>query len=795
MLRIRFLPIVAALALAVSGCSDANVSDGGGGGGDSTGGVKVVRTKYGIPHVTADDFYGLGLGYGYAYSQDNYCVLMKEVVRATGRSALLLGDDGDLSEDFVYRFYNTDEYIETEFIPSAPPELQDLVAGYAEGMNRYLADTGSGALAEGPEGCRDAAWVREVTPNDLAKVYRKLILRGSTGPLAPAMIAATPPAQSTAKAPHRAPQSFAFAPTDLGLPPPTEMGSNAYGIGSDASQTGYGILLGNPHFPWEGAERFYIVHLTIPGVYDVMGASLHGVPVINIGFNENVAWSHTVSTARRFGFFELQILEDDPMRYRYDGEIREIQAHPVSAEITLEDGTVETRTETIYMSHFGPIVDIGSINEIVGGWPTAFGTVLAAADANLYNTQALPQWLELGKAQNTAELKSALGLLGVPWVNTIAADRAGTALYADIGAVPHMTSEKIERCSDTPLTSLLTSQGFPSLDGSRSECEWGNDPNTRDGIFGVNNLPSLETTTYVANSNDSYWLSNPNQLLEGFSPVIGRERVQQSFRTRQAFVQLEDRMAGTDGLGAPGFTVGHVQELLYGNRNIGGELILSDVLAICSGVDDWSAYTENPAEAAEACSVLSAWDGRFDTTSVGPHVWQEFWGEVTGTANLWAVPFDADDSVHTPRELNTGDGAVVEAVKASLGAAADELVRRGLPMSRPWGQVQYRTDGDQRIPIHGGSGASMFSVISSRYVDDQGLGNIRAGNSYIHTVTWTESECPDAFAVLTYSQSTDPASPHYADMTRVYSAEQWIDMPYCPDDIEADKISEITLEP
>lgn len=791
MLRLRFLSILAAFAFSAIGCSDANLSDGGA----ETGGVKLVRTKYGIPHITADTFYGLGLGYGYAYSQDNYCVLMKEVVRANGRSALLLGDEGNLDEDFVYRFYNTDDYIENEFIPSAPEDLQELVDGYAAGMNRYLAETGVGGMPEGPEGCRNAAWVREVTPTDLAKVYRKLILRASTGPLAPAIIEAEPPSQSTAAAQELGLYSFEVAAADFGLPPATRMGSNAYGIGSEASQTGYGILLGNPHFPWQRAERFYVAHLEVPGEYEAMGASLHGVPVINIGFNENLAWSHTVSTARRFGFFELQILEDDPMRYRYDGEIREITAHPVSAEITLEDGTVETRTETIYMSHFGPVVDITGISAIVGGWPTAFGTVLAVRDANLYNTQALPQWLEIGKSQNISELREALTLLGVPWVNTIAADRAGAAFYADIGAIPHMTPEKVTACADTDLTGILTSQGFPSLNGSRSECEWGTDPGTRDGIFGPGNLPALENRTYVANANDSYWLSNPDQLLEGFSPVIGRERVEQSFRTRLAFTQVEDRLAGTDGLGAPGFTIGHVQEMLYGNRNIGAELILADVLTICRSVEDWSAYAANPAEAAEACAVLGDWDSRYDVTSVGPHIWEEFWGRARSVADVWAVPFDPNDAVYTPRDLNVGDPAVVEGIRSALGEAVDDLVDVGLPMRRAWGDVQYRVDGNDRIPIHGGSGASMFSVISSRYVDDQGRGDIRAGNSYVQTITWDESECPDAFAVLTYSQSTNPASPHYADMTRVYSAEEWVDMAYCPDDIEADKISETTLQP
>ena len=64
------------------------------------------------------------------------------------------------------------------------------------------------------------------------------------------------------------------------------------------------MLLGNPHFPWRGRYRFTQQHLTIPGKYDVAGASLIGSPVVNIGWNNDVAWSHTVSTAYRFTPYE-----------------------------------------------------------------------------------------------------------------------------------------------------------------------------------------------------------------------------------------------------------------------------------------------------------------------------------------------------------------------------------------------------------------------------------------------------------------------------------------------------------
>ena len=79
-------------------------------------------------------------------------------------------------------------------------------------------------------------------------------------------------------------------------------------IGRDGTENGRGMVLGNPHFPWDGSERFFEAQLTIPGQINVSGASLFGVPVINIGHTDHLAWSHTVSTAYRFTPFELRLV-------------------------------------------------------------------------------------------------------------------------------------------------------------------------------------------------------------------------------------------------------------------------------------------------------------------------------------------------------------------------------------------------------------------------------------------------------------------------------------------------------
>lgn len=74
------------------------------------------------------------------------------------------------------------------------------------------------------------------------------------------------------------------------------MGSNAIAIGSAGTAGDHGLLLGNPHYPWHGARRFWQMQLTVPGRMNVSGVGLLGTPLVLIGHTAHVAWSHTVAT-------------------------------------------------------------------------------------------------------------------------------------------------------------------------------------------------------------------------------------------------------------------------------------------------------------------------------------------------------------------------------------------------------------------------------------------------------------------------------------------------------------------
>jgi acyl-homoserine-lactone acylase len=755
----------------------------------------VQRTEFGIPHITADSYGNMGFGYGYAYAQDNFCVLMKEIVRANGESALLLGDEGDINDDFVYKLVNSDEFIEDELLPAQSVEVRDVVAGFAAGMNKYFGETGAAGLAGGDEGCTNAAWAREITQLDMGKMLHKLILRASTDPLAGFLAAQNGPTVTTAamtKAEFSKQLASITAPEIL--PPPEVLGSNAYALGGDVTESGTGLLLGNPHFPWAGSNRFYMVHLTIPGVYDAMGASLHGFPLINVGFNDSVAWTHTVSTGNRFTLYELTLDPSDPLRYEYDGGFRDITQQTVTAQQVGEGGEIEDVEHIFYMSHYGPILNLGGVNAALDGWPTIVGTVYALKDANIGNLRGFDFWDGMAKAGNMAELLEATKVIGNPWTNTIAVDKFGEALYSDISTIPNVTQAQYDGCIGGLVAPLLTDFGLVTLDGSDPFCEWGSDSDAPvDGVFGFANLPKLQTRSHAANANDSYWLAAIDKRLEGFSPLIGQEQYEQSLRTRLTFDQLADRFDNSDGLDATGlFNTEKLQQVMHSNRNLAAELVLDEVLTICAAVADWSVYTVNTAEAAEACSLLAGWDRKSDNDSVGEHIFFEFWRFFRNEANIFSVAFDANDPINTPNTLNVGDVAVVEAVKQNIADGVGRLLDAGIELNKPWGQVQFVERNGVRIPINGSTGAYSFSVISSTLVDGEGYSDISAGNSYIQTVGWgnSSSACPDVFAVLTYSQSTDPASPYYSDQTQLYSDKQWVDMPFCADDIAASAITE-----
>ena len=91
------------------------------------------------------------------------------------------------------------------------------------------------------------------------------------------------------------------------------------------------------------------------------------------------------------------------------------------------------------------------------------------------------------------------------------------------------------------------------------------------------------------------------------------------------------------------------------------------------------------------------------------------------------------------------------------------------------------------LPIHGGSGTSGVynAIVPGPLVANVGYTPIGGGSSYIQAVTFANG-APVARAVVTYSQSSDPANPNYANMTQLFSNYGWVTLPFTDAEIRVD---------
>lgn len=728
--------------------------------------TSITRTTYGIAHIKADTWEGVAYGVAYAYAQDNLCMLAEEFATVAGERSLHFGPEDtsvlgfsevdNLTSDLFYRSQLDVGSLKDVMEQQSGPQSMQLMTGYVAGYNRYLADHAE-AL---PEECAGKAWVRAITLDDMLRLNGKQMLLASSLALAPGIATAAPPDAPETAHTHRLPTGFPSKDD------PT-FGSNGWAFGSEATSDGRGLVIGNPHFPWEGPARFWQMHVRGPDGYDVMGVGLAGTPIPTLGFNKDVAWTHTVTAARHFAVYALTLSPDDPTSYILDGEKVKMEAIEVSVPMP---GGAPAETRTFYSTKFGPIVTVPGTPF---GWTK--GLAFALRDANSDNGRALDAWLGIGRAANVSEIKSAISkTLGIPWVNTIAADRNGNALHADITAVPHVTAELIAKCS-TPFTSFVADR-VTLLDGTRSECDTKlqGDESVRMGLLPADDQASRIRRDYVTNSNDSYWISNAGSRYEELSPILGPHSNQLSLRTRSNFKETKAMLAASK------MDHARAKALTFGNKSLAAEMVVDPFVALCDGAQGLE----------EPCAELKAWDRRVDVDSKGAYLFLAFWDELRDRKDLWQVPFDAQQPLTTPRDLKT-TGQSGEEMLELLGKTAAKLQGEGIALDAAWGDVQFRADGETRIAIHGGPGeAGILNMQRSRKVPG-GL-TPQHGSSYIQIVGFDE-DGPVADAILSYSQSTNPASPHYADQTRNYSQKKWHRLPFTDAEIEAARIGDTLM--
>ena len=763
--------------------------------------ASIRRTSHGVAHITADDWGSLAFGQAYAFTEDKGCLLADQIVKVRSKRARYFGPgdaNANIYSDYAYLHLGIYANAEAQF-DSLDPLVQEGITGYAAGYNKALADGKIGGDCDGQD------WVpTDITPVDLLAYYFDLGLLASSRQAIGAVGSAQPPSGNAPPdpAPH-----FSTINGHRG-----RLGSNGWAFGADVSASGRGMVMGNPHFPWEGELQLWESHLKIPGEFEIYGVGLLGVPGVLIGFNEHVAWTHTVSDGHRITLYQISSPPGEPTKYMYDGEVRDMQSQQYSIEVLTDDGTIETQTRTMWRTHYGPMAALDPFY-----WTEAFA--VSYRDANIDNYVLIEQFLRMNMATSLEEFQQVHhDVAGIPWVNTMAASADGRAWYMDSTPTPNLSQAAIDAWTErkeSGFTKALADQDIWLLDGSTSRDEWQDSPGARSpGLIAPADMPQLERSDFVFNSNDSYWLSNPLAPLTGYSPLHGFEGTARTMRTRQNADVLLDIADGQGFAGADGkLDLDELTEAALANQSMAATLLRDEVVDRCTGVGVWE-VDGSMVDLAEACDLLASWDGLYNLDSVGAIIFRELLGDfddklLKQAGTLFAVDFDIADPLGTPNTLADGDR-----VLDALGRAVLRLDGAGLALDTPLGEAQFTRKGNIDIPIHGGNASEgitnlmLYDHLRSDLTphvpraEEQWAATgltadgyqINYGTSFIMCMQFTD-DGPEGRALLSYSQSAEAGSGWFDDQTQLFSGKQWRPMLWHEEDILADpNLVEYTVE-
>jgi acyl-homoserine-lactone acylase len=670
--------------------------------------AEILWDTWGVPHVYAADAQGLFYGFGWAQMQAHGDLILRLYGAARGRAAEYWGKN----------YLSSDEQTWTRGIPARArdwydaqsPAFRSYLDAFAAGINAFAK--------ERPDEL--SASLRSVLPVDavdvLAHVQRVIHFGKLTG---------------------------VSAASDW-----ASGGSNAWAIGPQRSETGHALLLANPHHPWQGSSLFFEAQLAGPG-YDCYGATLVGLPVLGIAFNENLGWTHTDNTHDGADDYELTLTEGG---YFFDGKARPFESRTHVLKVKQGDGSMDERTVEVLSSVHGPVV------------ARKAGKALALRVVGLDRSGLLEEWWAMGAARDFGEFEAALRRMQIPMFTVIYADRKGRIMHFFNALVP--VREKG--------TDFWKAWGV--LPGDAPAALW-----TKYHPF--EDLPRVvdPPSGWLQNSNDPPWTTTIPAAIE---PA--------KFPTYMApppFMEIRAQHSARLLMENERLTLDRMVELKHSTRTELADRVLGDLIpaAKASGAD----------LAKEAAAVLEAWDRKGEAESRGMvlfSLWALELGEglsvvpQPGRSSLFAKSWDPKDPLATPSGL--ADPAAAVEVLAKVAAQVKTVFGS---LDVPYGDAARLRRGGFDFPPNGGPGRlGFFQSLDFTFSNRDKKFLADRGDSFVYAVEF--SSPVRAKAVLGYGNASQPGSPHIGDQLALVSRKELRPVWRTRQDVEAHLESRIALK-
>ena len=342
----------------------------------------VHRDVHGIPHVRAETAHDAFFSQGFAHAQDRMWQMEYDRRRAYGTWSELVGPEG-LELDRQMRRFQIGRSLEADFRAIAP-STRAMLEAYAAGVNAFLESSQKVSAEFELLSARPRPWL----PLDCLAVFKvRHIMMGvwESKTWRAAMVDALGPERTARLHPGytkgqlmMVPPGNRFAGAVLDgtaelsagmahlsyLQEGIDAGSNNWVAGGARTASGLPLLAGDPHRALDVPNVYYQNHAACDA-FDVVGFSFPGVPGFpHFAHNAHVAWCITHGQADYQDVFIEQFDPDDPLRYRFRDEWRQVEQYDDAIEVK---GQAPEQLR-VYSTHHGPII----AGSPAGGWALAF---------------------------------------------------------------------------------------------------------------------------------------------------------------------------------------------------------------------------------------------------------------------------------------------------------------------------------------------------------------------------------------------------------------------------------------
>ena len=422
--------------------------------------ITIHRDEWGVPHIYGPTDASVVFGAGYAQAEDNWAQVEDNFIRALGRGAEVHGRDA-LMDDYLVRGMQIEAVSKAEY-ERAPADMRALYEAYASGLNQFLKDhpNAERKLLEEIQPWYTIALIR-------FKYYHNEFL-GYAG-LAQSQSRRAMSASSFSAVPDDRENTFASLawPSEVVSPNgERSLGSNEWAISGTRTESGFPMLLINPHVSFFGLSTYWEVHLESEEGLSFSGLTRFGFMLPYMGNNAHHGWAYTDNYGDH-GDVYRETFNDDGTEYAFGNEWRDVSTW---TDTIVVDG--EERKYEFKKTHHGPILG-----------RDANGGALAVRLAKYEEGGWFEQWYRMMRASSFEEWRDALSVLSVSYMNTMYADAEGNIFYLYNHTIPRRN------------------EGYNwsgILDGSDPGTEW-------DGYHSLEELPQIlnPENGYLQNTNST----------------------------------------------------------------------------------------------------------------------------------------------------------------------------------------------------------------------------------------------------------------------------------------------------